>query len=277
MTYGVFDLDQIIRNLDFSFDAPEGSSGLFVRKKGAKAVEDYLLARYFLYSTVIYQKASIGFQKIAHIIYEGLLERGEIESYCDIIRYFDTGDLESFYKFNDLTLLQKIRAIAKNDHLVDDGQYTYNADLIKVCCEKIIERKPLKLVVENQRILNKNESELSMEFDRSLQHPAVIDEIVESANIEKYWYIPSEVSTSVTNISPLQISTRGIEESILIEGENNIPKFLICEESLIIKQLAQSYLKIDAIYTKDKDYKEKILAAIEKCRMNREMWNRPSL
>ncbi|MGP8254153.1 MAG: HD domain-containing protein [Methanoregula sp.] len=278
VTYGLFDLDQIIRNLDFSFDAPEGSTGLFIRKKGAKAVEDYLLARYFLYSTVIYQKASIGFQKMAHIIYEGLLERGEIASYCDIIRYFDTNDLESFYNFNDLTLLQKIRSVAKNDNLVDSDQYTYNADLIKGCCEKIIKRKPLKLVVEKQRILNKNEPELSLDFDLCLTNPTVIDEIVESANIEKYWCIPSEVSTSVTNISPLiPISPRDKGESILIEGENNIPKFLINDESLIIKQLANSSLKIDAIYTKNDEYKDKILAAIEKCRMIREMWNRPSI
>ena len=61
---------------------------------------------------------------MAHIIYEGLLERGEIASYCDIIRYFDTNDLESFYNFNDLTLLQKIRSVAKNDNLVDSDQYT---------------------------------------------------------------------------------------------------------------------------------------------------------
>ena len=95
---------------------------------------------------------------------------------------------------------------------------------------------------------------------------------------EKYWCIPSEVSTSVTNISPLiPISPRDKGESILIEGENNIPKFLINDESLIIKQLANSSLKIDAIYTKNDEYKDKILAAIEKCRMIREMWNRPSI
>jgi len=269
VTYGLFDLDQIIRNLDYSEDAPEGTSGFFIRKKGKKAVEDYLLARYFLYSTVIYQKTSIGFHKMAHIVYDGLLERGNIESYFDIISYFDDGDnIEGFYNFNDLTILQKIRDVAKGAiHLENGDGYNRDMNLVKDCCEKIINRTPLKLVIEKQRIVNKTDN--TTLFDRYIKEPGVIKEVVRFAGIEKYWYIPSEINSYITNLSPLipidgaDINPRDKEEGILIESDGNVPNFLVRDESLIIKQLADSSLKINAIYTKNDAYRTKILDAIE--------------
>ncbi len=275
VTYGLFDLDQIIRNLDYSPDAPEGTSGLFIKKNGRKAVEDFLLARYSLYTTVIYQKTSIGFQKMANIVYEGLLERNQIESYFDLIKYFDDGEIEKFYNYNDLYILQKIRLISKGEISIENNsQYTRNADLIKNCCEKIIKRKPLKLVIEKRLIIDKSALESSSEFDRFLNEPSTIDEIVKLAQIEKHWYIPSEVGSSITSLNPLlpvdgtKVKSRDKEESILIEGEDGLPIFLIDEDSLIIKQLANSRLKISAIYTKDEEYKQKIKSAFQEWNNN---------
>jgi len=268
VTYGLFDLDQIIRNLDYSEDAPEGTSGFFIRKKGKKAVEDYLLARYFLYSTVIFQKTSIGFHKMANIVYDGLLERGEIESYFDILGYFDDNNLDGFYNYNDLSILQKIRDVVNGKiTLENNGEYKRDKNLVKDCCEKIIKRKPLRLVDEKQRIVNKTEN--ATPFDKYIKETGVINEIVRLAGIENYWYIPSEINTSITNLSPLipidgvYINPRDKEESILVESEEKKPIFLVRDESLIINQLADSSLKICAIYTKNKDYKNKILRAIE--------------
>ncbi len=268
VTYGLFDLDQIIRNLDFSSEAPEGTSGLFIRKKGKKAVEDYLLARYFLYSTVIYQKTSIGFHKMANIVYDGLLEREQFESYFDIIRYFDDDNIEDFYNYNDLSILQKIRAVAKGDLPLDNhGNYCRDSNLIKECCEKIIKRVPLKLVIEEQRIVNKTEN--AIPFDKYVKEPGVIKEVVRLSGIEKYWYIPSEINTSITNLSPLipidsaDVNPRDKEESILIEHEGSEPILLVSEDSLIIKQLAKSSLRISSVYTKNDDYKKRILRAME--------------
>lgn len=269
VTYGLFDLDQIIRNLDYSEDAPEGTSGFFIRKKGKKAVEDYLLARYFLYSTVIYQKTSIGFHKMANIVYEGLLERGEIESYFDILGFFDDGNnIEDFYNYNDLTILQKMQDVAKgNITLENTGEYNRDMNLIKDCCDKIITRTPLKLVIEKQRIVNKTDT--ATQFDNYVKEPAVINEIVRLAGIEKYWYIPSEIKSSITNLSPLipidgnDINPRDKEEGILIGNEKNEPILVVTDDSLIIKQLADSSLKINAIYTKNDAYKGKILEAIQ--------------
>lgn len=270
VTYGLFDLDQIIRNLDYSTDAPEGTSGLFIKKKGLKAVEDFLLARYFLYTTVIYQKTSIGFQKMANIVYEGLLERNQIESYFDLIDYFDNGELEKFYNYNDLGLLQKIHSVFKGEVSIENNaDYVYNSNLIKNCCEKIIKRNPLKLVIEKRVIVNKSELDSSSDFDNYLNNQSIIDEIINLAKVEKYWDIPSEIISSITNLSPLipidgnKGKSRDKEESILIEGEEGLPIFLINEESLIIKQLADSRLKISAIYTKDDAYKEKIKTALK--------------
>jgi hypothetical protein len=126
------------------------------------------------------------------------------------------------------------------------------------------------MVMEKRQIIDKSALDSSSEFDKFLNEPSIIDEIVRLAQVEKYWYIPSEVGSSITSLNPLlpvdgvKVKSRDKEESILIEGEDGLPIFLIDEDSLIIKQLANSRLKISAIYTKDEEYKQKIKSAFKK-------------
>lgn len=270
VTYGLFDIDQIIRHIDF-YDEPdveEGSSGLFIARKGQKAVEDYLLARYFLYSTVIYQKTSIGFHKMVSLVYEGLLERGELPSYIDLIQHLDSGDLDWFYQFNDLHLLEKLRCVDQGTcDVIDDLKYHVNAVLIKECCTKILERKPLKLVQEEQYIGNKREHPRT-NLER-YHEKAVRDRIVAEAKIEDFWYIPSKIKRDITALSPF-ISLNHPDnydkikdESILIGDPGKKPLFLVDDETSIIRPLAEQELRIISIYTKDNAYKTRIQVAMK--------------
>jgi len=124
--------------------------------------------------------------------------------------------------------------------------------------------------MEKQRIVNKTDT--ATQFDNYVKEPAVINEVVRLAGIEKYWYIPSEIKSSITNLSPLipidgnDINPRDKEEGILIGNEKNEPILVVTDDSLIINQLADSSLKINAIYTKNDAYKGKILDAIEQYR-----------
>lgn len=271
VTYGLFDIDQIIRHIDY-YDEPdvdEGSSGLFIARKGQKAVEDYLIARYFLYSTVIYQKTSIGFHKMVSLIYDGLLERDMLPSYLDLIQHLDNGELSWFYHFNDLLLLEKIKCVNQGTcEINDDEKYRIKASLIKECCKKIFERRPLKLVKEEQYIGKKNEN--SRRNLERYHEKAVIDKIISYAGIEDYWFIPSKIKRDITALNPF-ISLddpdnydRIKEESIRIGDPGKKPTFLVTDETSIIKPLADQELTILSIYTKDDDYLQKIESAMKR-------------
>jgi|GEM_PF-1443743 len=270
VTYGLFDIDQIIRHLDF-YDEPdvdEGSTGLFIARKGQKAVEDYLIARYFLYSTVIYQKTSIGFHKMVSLVYEGLLERGELPSYIEIIQHLDRGELDWFYHFNDHFLLEKLKCISQGFcEIRDDPKYRIKAALIKECCSKILERKPLKLVQEEQYIGNKKDHPIT-NLER-FHEKAVKERIIDEAEIEDFWYITSKIKRDITALSPF-ISLNDPdnydkikEDSIRIGDSGKKPWFLAADETSIIRPLADQELRIVSIYTKDKAYQTKIRAAMK--------------
>jgi HD superfamily phosphohydrolase len=273
VTYGLFDIDQIIRHIDFydKPDADEDASGLFIARKGQKAVEDYLISRYFLYSTVIYQKTSIGFHKMVSLAYEGLLEREMLPSYINIIQHLDNEELNWFYNFNDLYLLEIIKKVSQGTcEVVDDNKYKINASLIKECCTKIYERKPLKLVKEEQIIRKKQDND---NFGTNLERyhePAVMDRIVSESGIEDYWFIPSKIKRNITALSPF-ISLNDPDkydkikdETIRIGDPGEKPVFLVDDKTSIIKPLADQELTIVSIYTKDDEYKKKIGVAIKK-------------
>ncbi len=280
--YGLFDLDQIIRHLDYleptTLDLDEGTSGLCVGYKGQKAVEDYLLARYFLYSTVIYQKTSIGFHHMASMVYEGLLERGFVPSYFDLIEIFDTGRIGRYMNFDDSFFWNTLKAVTSDPEKIDGegeyqhsstldklDEYRYSSDFIIECSKRLLARHPLKLVIEEQAIVQKGSSTSCS--SEHLHHKAVIETICRDADIPKEWYIISNVKQDITELSPLvplddiDSYMRLRSDSIKIKKSDSSTKFLIRDPASIVQFLADKQLNIFAVYTKDAGYVKRILEA----------------
>lgn len=282
--YGLFDLDQIIRHLEYSEpETPdpggeipnEGTSGLCVGYKGQKAVEDYLLARYFLYSTVIYQKTSIGFHHMASMVYEGLLERGLVPSYFDLVEIFDEGNIGRYMNYDDSFFWDALKQITSCPKRIEevgeyqyspapnaDGEYQYSSDFILDCSKRLLTRRPLKLVKEEQAIVQKG-SLTSCELEHLL-HKAAIATIRRDAKIPKEWYIVSKVEQDITELSPfvplddIDSYMRLRSDSIKIRKPDGSTKFLIRDSASIMQFLADKQLNIFAIYTKDNEYKQQI-------------------
>ena len=283
--YGLFDLDQIIRRLEYleptTSDLDEGTSGLCVDYRGQKAVEDYLLARYFLYSTVIYQKTSIGFHHVASMVYEGLLERGHVPSYFDLIEIFDKGDIGHYMNFDDSFFWEILKAITSDPEKIeeegkyqyastlDTGEYRYPSDFIIDCSKRLLMRRPLKLVKEEQAIVQKSSSTSS-----SLAHlhygPA-IETICREADIPREWYITPKVEQDITELSPfapiddIDSYMRLRSDSIKIKKPDSSTIFLIDDPASIVRILSDKQLNIFAVYTKDEDYKERLCEVIDNC------------
>lgn len=266
--YGLFDMDQIIRNLKYIEDDLEEDSGkLAVGHKAIKAVEHYLMSRYFFYNTVISHKASIGFEIMAKKVYEALIERGLFYSYFDLVDLFDNPEtVDSYLDYDDAYFFNTLRNINKGlVKLPDIDKPKYPNNFVLSLINNILNRIPLKLAFEDkmfieQHSLNHSPPEFMGErFQKSLKKYA--------EDLEDYWYIPFDSTFSPTNLSPfvniddVEDKTASKTETIRIlykEDNNGKPKLglLVKDPASIISVLGKYELKLYRVYTKDEKYKE---------------------
>ncbi|MCK4796742.1 MAG: HD domain-containing protein [Spirochaetes bacterium] len=263
--YGLIDIDQIIRNLELY--EPEDNR-IVVNEKGRKAIEHYLMGKYFLYSSVLYHKTMVGFDLMAKVVYKGLMEREKVWSYLDIIDCFKSEEASlKFLDFNDAWFFNKLKEVRDGKITFEENEkYEVNDEILKDFVNRILIRKPLKLFHESEQLIKKD----VVNFNR-LFEPAVKEKIVELANIEDYWYIPFEVNIKITEISPHtslseESPSRGKDETIMIKYNNVSHEkeigYLLEDDTSVIKELGDVELNIKRIYTKDQDYKNKLNEAL---------------
>jgi len=272
--YGFFDLNQIIRNIDLYTETgqKEGSTGLVINKKGQKAVEHYLLSRYFLYSTVIYQKTTTGFHRMAERIYTGLLERGLVHSYSDLMTMFDTGNENKYLNYDDSYIFEKLKEIQNNPKSIKPiKNQAVSPVFLKELIRKVLYRDPLKRVLEEQMILQRTEKQDDEKPHKLMKYfdPVTIEHIVKQAGIPKEWYITSRIENPITGLGPSKLTKDGdfddefVEHKIKIFNGKDAPISLTKEKSSLLKYLKNSELHIYGIYTKNEDFQKKILEAIK--------------
>jgi len=272
--YGKFDLKQIIRHLDFksyNFPDPNGeeqnASGLVIRKKGQRAVEDYLISRYYLYNTVIYQKANIGFHKMMEIIYKGLIERNIANNYGKLVEMLDNPNTINLYlNFDDFYLDNILRRIQQNEIRLEAGEeFKIKMPFLKDLITRIINREPLKLVKSTSTLRQQNTANEPW----ALLNNANRDEISSRSRINKNWIISSEIITGVTKVNPklFLMQSQAMQELILEKIKvfdpdklgSNALSLLTDDESSIIRELVDKELVIRNLYTKNEEYKNKLL------------------
>lgn len=266
--YGLFDIDQIIRNLELY--EPEDNR-LVVGEKGRNALEHYLLGRYFLYSSVLYHKTTVGFDLMVHSVYRGLIERKLAWSYLDLIDKFKNRELtKEFLEFTDSKFFSLLREIDTGKMQWDKTKtYDVNDDLFLDFVDRLLQRKPLKLFFEHKTLTNRDENSYC-----NLMEPAVKDRITALAGVEDYWYIPFELGIPITEISPYISLCEKIPPkygdcgAIKIlrtkeDGEKDVD-FLVADKTSILHILGEYQLNIRRIYTKNEEYRNKLNEALDR-------------
>jgi uncharacterized protein len=272
--YGFFDLNQIIRHIDLYTETgqKEGSTGLVINKKGQKAVEHYLLSRYFLYSTVIYQKTTTGFHRMAERIYTGLLERGIVHSYGDLVTMFDKGNENMFLNYDDSYIFETLKEIHSDPKRIKPiKNQAVSPAFLKELIRKVLYRDPLKRVLEEQMILQRTEKKDDEKPHKLIKYfdPVTIDHIVKQAGIPREWYITSRIENPITGLGPTKLTKDSyndddfIEHKIKIFNGKDAPVSLTKENSSLLKYLQNSELHIYGIYTKDEEFRQKIQNVID--------------
>ena len=166
VTYGIFDAQQIIRHLELS-DKKE----LVVGVKSKRAVEHYLMSKYFLYSQVIHHKTVASFNFMAEKIYTGLLEREIAYSYIDLLEQFDDDCHPTYLTFDDNYFFNLMRDVDKgNIKLPDKSDFKINNEILTTYIKMVLNRQRLKLVDEKQKLYEKDETRKIKSYIDSLKN-----------------------------------------------------------------------------------------------------------
>ena len=262
VTYGLFDVDQIIRNLEY---IPE-KNWLAVKEKASRAIEHYLMCRYFFYNTVIYHKTSVGFELMVQEIYRGLMERKLVYSYFDLIEILNNrSTIMNYIEYTDSYFFNILKSAVKEKKW-DKKDYSVSDDFLIELINKLLKRKPIKLFNESQKLIEKNDN-----VEYQYLNPIVKKGIIDKTEIEDYWYIPFERNISITEVSPYKslsdsdYSSRVKDESIKIiknsNSEETETEYLVDDKTSIIHILSKYELKISRLYTKNDEYVKKIADA----------------
>lgn len=271
VTYGVFDVEQIIRHLELS---NEGE--LVAGEKSKRAVEHYLLSKYFLYSQVIHHKTVASFNFMAQEIYRGLLERGIAWSYKNILEKFDDECQPSYLIYDDEYFFDLMRGVEKGIiKLPRNEGYSIEDDKLRTFIHMVLNRQRLKMVDNQQELSEKKNTRKIKEFSAP-----VIASLCKEAGIDPYWFIVDKISVQPTKINPYRSGSDDPDGSeneaikvVTMEydkdgNETKKSNFLIYDKSSIIGPLSLYQLNISRVYTKDEGYEQKLRTAIKNHRMN---------
>lgn len=245
-------------------------------EKSKRAVEHYLMSKYFLYSQVIHHKTVASFNLMAQEIYRGLLERGIAWSYKDLLGKFDDERQPSYLIYDDQYFFDLMKGVDKGKiKLPKNEGYSVEDDKLRAFIRMVLNRQILKLVDNKQELLEKSDTKKIKEFSAP-----VIESLCKEAGIEPRWFIVDEIIVPPTKTNPYRSGSGDLDGSeneaikvITMEynndgKENKKANFLIYDKSSIIRPLSLHQLNISRVYTKDESYEHKLKTAIKNHRMN---------
>jgi HD superfamily phosphohydrolase len=255
VVYGNIDLDYLIENMDLREDPP-GSSNQVVaihRRKGLGALEHYLLARYHMYSQVIFHKTVRSLELLAKAAFIGLAKEGRVfRHYGEITDAIDT---DAYVEFDDTYFLTRLQEYAK--------EAKGNAEL-KMVIQRLLDRRPLKLAYEF-RILGEGDTDPRYRQALTiLTRKPMLDEIAKKSGIPReelvidlvpgFPLVPVSKEMSTREVMNLvREAAKGTLPSIEappLFGEQDEPvTFLFEEEGSLLNYIADRQLLLIRVYT----------------------------
>ncbi len=145
VSYGNIELEHIISTLGSAKIGEESIIG--VTEKGLHAVEHYVLARYFMYSQIIFYPKIYYLESTLQRVYEYMIESSDedVKLFDEnhILQVISDNDLHSFYDFNDNYVFYRMRLL--HDKL--DKKFKQGSDLSE---EEFIVNESIKLLLSGQ-------------------------------------------------------------------------------------------------------------------------------
>lgn len=176
--YGQFDLDFLIETFIVKHDPPTSSNRIIAidEAKGVAALEQYLLARYNMYSQIVFHKTIRSLELLSKAAFVGLAEVGKVfKSYAEISDVAINSD--AYLAFDDSYFWGNLVKYSEDQSVPEETR-----DIIS----RVLHRRPLKLAYEYRTIAERNADQsygllLKLQYhDAQLQ--AVADEAAVAAS-----------------------------------------------------------------------------------------------
>ncbi len=167
--YGIYDLDRFLDSLYVT----EGNNHLVILDKGFFSAEQFVLARYHMFSQIYLHHTKRCFEALARLASEYLFRKGEFE-YPSLDDLDSAENIKKFISLDDAWLLNKITKIEDSS--------------MKNISEAIRLRVPYKLALDSERIelkLKKKKSEQDgSSYLRSVEESLLYD-LEKTENLKK--------------------------------------------------------------------------------------------
>lgn len=238
VSYGYVDVDRLLRTITVD----DKKARLVVLDKGKQAIENFLVSRYHMFSTVYYHKSVAAFELVFKLLTKALLEK-HIPGLKEILEMNET----KYMHFDDYNVWSTIQKKCSND------TKPFLKELSKMLCN----HHPVKLTFEEPS-LSAQESDKRKLILRLIRRKAQIELLSKTAKIEPYWILFAEPP-------PIEILvSKEPEETLLIEKDGAFTP--LREDNTSIVHLLTQYTYVSPrVYTKDDSYKERLRGAISKC------------
>ena len=240
VSYGYVDVDRLLRTVTVD----DKKERLAVLDKGKQAIENFLVSRYHMFSSVYYHKSVAAFELMLKMLGDALL--GKSIPDLEGIRKMDETQYAHFDDYNVWATIQR-------------ECHTGNKlePFLKELAEMLCDHRPVKLAFEEPS-LSAEDSEKRKLILRLVRKKAQIELLSKKSGVEPHWILFAEPP-------PIEILlSKEPEETLLIEKEGEfIP--LREDETSIVYLLTQYTYVSPRVYTKDDSYKKKLREAIHEC------------
>jgi HD superfamily phosphohydrolase len=240
VSYGYVDVDRLLRTVTVD----DEKARLAVLDKGKQAIENFLVSRYHMFSTVYYHKSVAAFELMLKMLGDALL--GSSIPDLETLLKMDEAQYTHFDDYNVWTTIQS--ECHKGNKL---------KPFLKELAEMLCDHRPVKLAFE-ETSLSAEDSEKRKLILRLIRKKAQIELLSKESGVELHWILFAEPP-------PIEILlSKEPEETLLIEKEGEfIP---LREDNTSIVHLLTQYTYVSPrVYTKDDSYKGKLRAAITEC------------
>ncbi len=264
--YGNVGAEALIRSMRFM---PRDGI-IAIDRRGRLAIEHFIMARYFMYSEVLYHKAVAGFNYLAKEIWKGLIQRGMVYTLNQLMQIItDPSRQGDFVGFTDRMFWDLLERIRKNPGILlesDDANADIkNAQLLEFI-EMLVARKPLKQVkVASDLLVRREPSRVDQRITllESITQGRQLERLAQDSGVPREWIIPIKTTTPTTRYAPFELAQEPGDISTIYYSEDGEEFSALGDDpTSLLFHLGSLELIIFRIYTKEA-YEMRLKEAIE--------------
>ena len=174
--YGVFDFDFLIETFLIKYDPPTSTNRIAAIEegKGLAALEQYLLARYNMYSQIVFHKTIRSLELLAKAAFIGLAEAGRVFRTYKDVRVAAVHEA-NYIEFDDSYFWSKLGQGSQDESLPEE---------VRVVIQRLFRRQPLKLAFEYKTISERNLDQSYGLLLKLQYHDAQLQAVAEQAAVD---------------------------------------------------------------------------------------------